>query len=126
MSGQTSNTYSEDEATRWLNEHLPHWTVSDGHIRRTYRTLGWKGTLMLANAIAHVAEVAWHHPDLLVSFNRIEVRLRTHDADAITDKDFALARKIEEIATWRPDREGGALTGAPAGDKAAAYIRYDD
>ena len=37
----------------------------------------------------------------------------THSAGGITDKDFELARKIEDIAGWRPGDEGGALTGKP-------------
>lgn len=39
------------------------------------------------------------------------VKLKTHDAGGITDKDFELARKIEELVLWRPT--GGALTGNP-------------
>ena len=41
------------------------------------------------------------------------VKLTTHSAGGITDKDFALARRIEEVALWRP-AEGGALTGTPS------------
>lgn len=126
MASQSSKTYSDTEARERLEAELPKWRLKDGFICRTYRTYGWKGTVMLVNAIAHVAEVAWHHPDLSVSFNRLEVRLRTHDADGITGKDFALARKIEEMLMWRPEREDGVLTGPPPGDRAAAYIRYED
>ena len=37
----------------------------------------------------------------------------THSAGGITDKDFELARKIEDVAGWRPGSEGGALEGKP-------------
>jgi 4a-hydroxytetrahydrobiopterin dehydratase len=51
------------------------------------------------------------------------VKLQTHSAGGITDKDFDLARRIEEVALWRP-QAGGALTGTPnkfvrGGDPAA-------
>jgi 4a-hydroxytetrahydrobiopterin dehydratase len=42
----------------------------------------------------------------------VGVKLRTHSAGGITEKDFALARRIEEIVLWRPEAEG-ALTGTP-------------
>ena len=54
--------------------------------------------MLLANGIAHLAEVAWHHPDLTVSWGSVGVRLRTHDADAITDKDFDFASAADAAA----------------------------
>ncbi|OFW37855.1 MAG: PTS glucosamine transporter subunit IIABC, partial [Acidobacteria bacterium RIFCSPLOWO2_12_FULL_67_14] len=80
-------------------------------IRRVYKTDGWPTTLMLVNAIGYFAEAADHHPDLAVSWGRVRVELSTHSAGGITDKDFELARRIEEVALWRP-APGAALTGA--------------
>jgi len=50
----------------------------------------------------------------------------THTAKGITDKDFELARKIEEMVGWRPGKEGGALEGTPETDPRFAYLKYDD
>ena len=47
---------------------------------------------MLVNAIGYLSEAAYHHPDLSVTWGRITVKLSTHSAGGITDKDFALAR----------------------------------
>ena len=58
--------------------------------------------MMAVNTVGHLAEAAWHHPDLTVSYAWFEVRLTTHDAKGITDKDFELAKKIEEVIGWRP------------------------
>ena len=52
---------------------------------------------MLVNAIGYCAEAAYHHPDLSVTWGRITVKLSTHSAGGITDKDFALARRIEDV-----------------------------
>ena len=52
---------------------------------------------MLVNAIGYLAEAAYHHPDLTVTWGRVTVKLQNHAAGGITDKDFELARKIEEI-----------------------------
>lgn len=117
-------TYTEAEVAERLKKELPHWSLEEGSIRRTYRTHGWKATLMVVNAVGHLAEAAFHHPDISASYARVEVRLQTHTAQGITDKDFDLARKIEDVIQWRPGQEGGALEGTPA-DPRFAYIKYD-
>jgi 4a-hydroxytetrahydrobiopterin dehydratase len=104
------STYSEAQIVEKLRD-LPGWYFEDGWIRRVYKTDGWPTTLMLVGAIGFAAEAAYHHPDLSVTWGRITVKLSTHSAGGITDKDFELAHKIEDIALWRPS--GGALTGTP-------------
>ena len=90
---------------------LPGWRLEDGAIVRDYQTDGWPTTLMLVNAVGYLAEAAYHHPDLTVTWGRITVKLQNHAAGGISDKDFELARKIEEVVLWRP--QGGALEGTP-------------
>jgi len=88
---------------------LPGWREEEGSIRRVYETDGWPTTLMLVNLIGFLAEAADHHADLVVSWSRVEVRLNTHSARGITDKDLQLADVIERQALWRP--KAGALAG---------------
>ncbi len=121
----TEKPLPDEEVQRHLERELPRWRLEDGWIRRTYKTNSWKGTLMVINAVGHLAEAAWHHPDLTASYAWVEVRLTTHTAKGITGKDLALARKIEEIVQWQPGKEGGALEGTPQGDPRFAYIKYD-
>ncbi|HEV8393235.1 MAG TPA: 4a-hydroxytetrahydrobiopterin dehydratase [Vicinamibacterales bacterium] len=102
-------TYDQAQIAEKLKA-LPGWYFDDGTIRRVYKTDGWPTTLMLVNAVAFFAEAADHHPDLSVTWGRITVKLATHSAGGITDKDFELARRIEDAALWKPG-EGGALRG---------------
>jgi 4a-hydroxytetrahydrobiopterin dehydratase len=118
-------TYNEDEIKARLARDLPHWSFEGGWIRRKYRTNSWKGTLMVINTVGHLAEAAWHHPDLTASYAWVEVRLQNHAAKGITDKDFELAKKIEEVVHWQPAKDGGALEGTPAQDARFAYVKYD-
>jgi 4a-hydroxytetrahydrobiopterin dehydratase len=115
--------YSEEEIRQRIETELPHWYYEEGWIRRKYRTSGWKGTLMVVNTVGHLAEAAWHHPDLTVSYAFVLVKLVTHSAKGVTDKDFELARKIEETVMWRPG-EGSLLEGTPD-DPRFKYIKYD-
>lgn len=118
-------TYSDAEVEARLKEELPHWYLENGWIRRKYKTSGWKATLMVVNTIGHLAEAAFHHPDLSVSYAFVIIKLMNHEAKGITNKDFELARKIEEVICWQPGKEeGGALQGTPD-DPRFKYIKYD-
>jgi 4a-hydroxytetrahydrobiopterin dehydratase len=125
MSAEREKPMAESDVKAWLEANLPRWKLEDGWIRRTYKTSGWKGTLMVINTIGHLAEAAWHHPDITASYAWVEVRLVTHSAKGITSKDLELARKIEEVVHWQPGLEGKGLEGTPHGDQRFAYIKYD-
>ena len=97
-------------------ELLDGWKINDNSISRVIPMHNWKGVLMLANAIAHLAEQAWHHPDLSVSYAKVGVRITNHDAGGVTGKDFALAIKIDDALDWNPATESDSpLQGIPAG-----------
>jgi 4a-hydroxytetrahydrobiopterin dehydratase len=91
---------------------LPGWEVHDDWLRRTYKTPGWPHTLMLANTVAFIAEAAYHHPDLSLGYATVTVKLQTHRVRAITTSDTALARRIDEVALWKPGAES-PLSGFP-------------
>lgn len=118
-------TYSEQEVVVRLQAELPQWEFKEGWIRRKYKTSGWKATLMVVNTVGHLAEAAWHHPDLTVSYAFVIVKLMNHAAKGITDKDFELAKKIDEVILWQPGlEEGSALEGTPD-DPRFKYIKYE-
>ena len=98
--------YSEADIEQRLKEELPHWHYENGWIRRKYKTHGWKGTLMVVNTIGHLSEAAFHHPDLTVSYAFVIVKLMNHAAKGVTNKDFELAKKIEEVIQWQPGDRG--------------------
>jgi 4a-hydroxytetrahydrobiopterin dehydratase len=113
MSEANQRTYTDAEIATKITDHgLAGWYLEDGWLRRKYTTDGWPTTLMLVNAIGYLSEAAWHHPDLSVTWGKVWVKLKTHSAGGITDKDFELARKIEQAVLWRPPA-GGPLEGTP-------------
>ncbi len=114
----------DDKAIREKLADLPHWDYKDGALERSYKTANFKATLMVVTTVGHLCEAAWHHPDMIVGYNNVTVRLATHSAKGITDKDFALAGKIEEVIGWQPGKEGKGLDGTPS-DPKHAYIKYD-
>ncbi|HXF95864.1 MAG TPA: 4a-hydroxytetrahydrobiopterin dehydratase [Gemmatimonadales bacterium] len=94
---------SDEQITRELAT-LPGWRYEPGAgkgpgaLARTYKTDGWRATLLLVNAIAYLAEAADHHPDLEAHWGSVVVRISTHSAGGVTPTDFELARQIEDTA----------------------------
>jgi len=125
MSDSNEKVYSEQEIADKLTSELPNWVFENGWIRRKYKTSGWKGTMMVVNTVGHLAEAAWHHPDLTVSYAFVIVKLTTHSAKGITDKDFELAKKIEQVVQWQPATEADSPFEGTPSDPRFKYIKYD-
>ena len=80
---------------------LPRWRLDDGAISRTYRFADYYETLAFVNALAFMVHREDHHPDLVVGYNRCEVRFRTHSAAGISENDFICAAKADAIFDHR-------------------------
>lgn len=120
-----NEAFTPEDIEARLKAELPKWYYEDGWIRRKYKTSGWKGTLMVVNTVGHLAEAAFHHPDLAVSYAFVIVKLMNHEAKGVTERDFQLAKKIEDVIMWQPGaEEGSALAGTPD-DPRFKYIKYD-
>jgi 4a-hydroxytetrahydrobiopterin dehydratase len=114
MADKKEKVYSDEEVVARLKATgLDQWYLEDGWLRRKYTTDGWPTTLMLTNAIGYLCEAAYHHADLSVTWGKLWVKLKTHSAGGITDKDFALAQKIDEVVLWRPAADSSFEGGTP-------------
>ena len=90
-------TLDDAEIARRL-EGLPRWRREGNAICREYELADFVEALGMIVRIGALAERANHHPTLVNSYNRLRVELSTHDAGGITERDFALARAVEERA----------------------------
>jgi 4a-hydroxytetrahydrobiopterin dehydratase len=78
---------------------MPGWERDGDTIVRQFSLQGgFMGSVDFVNRLAEAAEAADHHPDLLVSWNRVTVTLATHSQGGITEKDIALARHADRLA----------------------------
>ena len=114
--------FEEKQINEKLKSELEGWEYDGKWIRKTFKTHSWKGTLMVINAIGHLAEVAWHHPDLVVSYAFVEVKLMTHATKGISQLDFDLAKKIDDFIFWDPKEDNSPLEGTPD-DPRFAYVK---
>ena len=74
---------------------LTGWRVEGAELVKTYKFKNFVEAVDFVNAIAKLAEASNHHPDLLVRWGEVTVRITTHSAGGITEKDFALASTID-------------------------------
>lgn len=77
---------------------LPDWHYDDGVVSKTWQLKGFLTAMTFANAIAHLANEANHHPDLSVhGYNKLTVTITTHSAGGVTANDLELADRIEGL-----------------------------
>lgn len=90
-----------DEALKSGLTSLDGWTVEDGKLHREFRFPDFVSAFKFMTDVAKVAEEMNHHPDWSNIYNRVVVDLVTHDAGALTQLDFDLARRMSALAKSR-------------------------
>jgi 4a-hydroxytetrahydrobiopterin dehydratase len=77
---------------------VPRWQVVDGHhLSTVYQFPDFRTALDFVNRVGGVAEAEGHHPDLCLAWGKVEVRIWTHKIDGLTESDFVLAAKIDQL-----------------------------
>ncbi len=77
---------------------VPHWSRRGRKIVRILEFEDFPAAMKFVNAVARAAEKAGHHPDIDIRWNRVTLVLTTHDAGGLTDRDLALAARIDRLA----------------------------
>jgi 4a-hydroxytetrahydrobiopterin dehydratase len=88
------NVLQDSDIQLALNE-LPGWTWHDGHLCRDYQFRDFKQALAWIVQIGLVAETLNHHPVIFNVYNKVSLKLRTHQPDGITSLDIDLAKAID-------------------------------
>jgi 4a-hydroxytetrahydrobiopterin dehydratase len=86
---------SDIEIQRELSA-LSGWTRKGSELTKTFTFESFPNAIAFVQRIVPVAEGMNHHPDLDIRYNKVMVRLSTHDQGGITAKDFVLARALEK------------------------------
>jgi 4a-hydroxytetrahydrobiopterin dehydratase len=73
------------------------WQELEGALQREFRFKDFAQAIDFVNRVAEVAEEAHHHPDIAVHWNRVTLRLWTHTAGAVTDRDVELAARMNDL-----------------------------
>jgi 4a-hydroxytetrahydrobiopterin dehydratase len=82
-----------------LKQQLPTWQVVDGHhLLKAFTFPDFRTALDFVNKAGAIAEEEGHHPDLFLSWGKVEVKIWTHKIDGLTESDFILGAKIDNIS----------------------------
>lgn len=88
--------FTDQQIADYLGQ-LDGWEYVDGAIETTFEFKDFKEAFSVMTRIAFECEAQGHHPDWSNVYKTVNIRLSTHDANGVTEKDFVLARSIEEI-----------------------------
>lgn len=88
--------YNEETAMPILKD-LKDWGFNNKGIEKKFVFKNFSQALGFIVQVGLLAEKQNHHPELFNVYNKVDIRLSTHDADGLTDKDFDLAKEIEKL-----------------------------
>ena len=77
---------------------MPGWAAEGNTIQKTFKFADHITAMGFVNRVAICAEVLDHHPDMRIVYSTVNIVLSTHDAGGVTEKDFELAKKIEQYS----------------------------
>ena len=81
-----------------LSKQVPEWKVVDGHhITRTFTFPDFRQALDFVNKVGELAESQGHHPDIFLTWGKAEVTTWTHKINGLSESDFILAAKVDEL-----------------------------
>ena len=87
---------TEDEIQTQVGA-LDDWSLEGKSISRTFEFKDFAEAMKFVNAVADLAEEAWHHPDIDIRWNKVTLTMSTHSEGGLTEKDFELARSLEGL-----------------------------
>jgi len=91
-----SDLLEEAQITAALKK-LSEWDIEGKSITRTVEFEDFSESIDFVNYLADIAEEAQHHPDILIKYNKVILNLTTHDAGGVTELDFELAQRIDNL-----------------------------
>jgi 4a-hydroxytetrahydrobiopterin dehydratase len=76
---------------------MPGWSYEGNELRKRFTFKSFMPGIEFVNKIAQAAEDAVHHPDITINYNVVGISLSTHSEGGVTEKDFDLASKIDQV-----------------------------
>lgn len=90
-------TRLDESAVQERMQQLKHWKVREGRLCREVKFEDFREAFGFMSRMAMFAEKLDHHPDWSNVYNRVSIRLNTHDVDGLTELDFRFAAEVDRI-----------------------------
>ena len=85
------------EEAREIIDQVQGWELEENKLARRFRFKDFASAMAFVNKVAEVAEAEGHHPDIYISWNRVRLDLTTHAIKGLSQNDFIMAAKINEL-----------------------------
>ena len=80
-----------------LLKEIPSWGLKEGHLCKKFKFGNFAEAMKFINSVAEISESENHHPDFCVHYSKVEIEIRTHSINGLSENDFILAAKIDKI-----------------------------
>ena len=98
--GTMAEKLSPEEVENWTAVHS-RWKFRDDAIRKTYTFPSFRSAIVFVNRVATIADEVDHHPDITIRYDKISLKLWSHDAGGVTERDLKLAERIDFATSAR-------------------------
>lgn len=86
-----------DEEVQKLLKAVPTWELEEERLVKNFKFKDFLGAINFINELSEIAEEESHHPDIFISYNKVKLTLFTHHSKGLTENDFILAAKIDQL-----------------------------
>jgi 4a-hydroxytetrahydrobiopterin dehydratase len=87
----------DPDTAREMLEQVPGWELGDNKLTRRFKFRDFREAMAFVNRVADLAEAEGHHPDIHISWNRVRLDLTTHAIKGLSDNDFIMAARTNEL-----------------------------
>ena len=87
----------DPDTAREMMEQVPGWELGDNKLTRRFKFRDFAEAMAFVNRVADLAEAEGHHPDIHISWNRVRLDLTTHAIKGLSDNDFIMAARTNEL-----------------------------
>ena len=91
---------SPEEVENWAAVHS-RWKFRDDGIRKTYTFPSFRSAIVFVNRVATIADEVDHHPDITIRYDKVSLKLWSHDAGGVTERDLKLAERVDFATSAR-------------------------
>ena len=89
--------FTKQEAKKYLCKLKRGWKLVDNKLEKEFRFKNFVQSMGFANQVALIAQAEDHHPEIEISYSKVEIELYTHSIGGLSENDFILAAKIDEL-----------------------------
>src|SRR3954468_3708972 len=97
ITSHMADLLNSQDSKDWMKK-LPEWELEKKHIERLFEFDEFTQAIDFVNSVADIAEEEEHHPEMDIRYNKVRVQLSTHSQGGLTDRDFEVAEKIDNLA----------------------------